>query len=72
MSTLISVGFKSLLEIIILTYKDNFTYLVRQFLVKMYVALTTVSASTQPAGTINNSPSGVNVNRRKNDRIVSS
>ena len=39
---------------------------------KINVALVTLSASTKPAGTINNSPSGLNVNRRKNDLIVSS
>ena len=52
--------------------KEWYTYFVRHFLVNTNVALTTVSPSTHPAGTINSSPSGVNVNRRKKDRIVSS
>jgi len=48
------------------------THLLKQFLVNTKVALVTDSASTRPAGTINNSPSGLNVKRLKNERIVSS
>jgi len=56
----------------ILWWGYNKSYLLKHVLENTKVALVTGSVSMRPAGIISSSPSGLNVSRRKNERIVSS